>query len=64
MKTTTCSMNDLLVHAKYRLTENESPHDVSVRLNGVLLSVLATAESAGYCKPVEAFELLSRINPR
>ena len=55
---------DLLVHAKYRLAENESPHDVSVRLNDVLLSALATQESPGYCKPVEAFKLLSRVNAR
>ena len=59
-RSVTGSMNDLLVHAKYRLAEGESPHDVGVRLNDVLLSALATEESRGYGTPIDAFRYLAQ----
>jgi hypothetical protein len=64
-RSVTSSMNDLIVHAKFRLADGEeTAHEVGFWLNDVLLSALATEESPGYCKPVEAFKLLSRINAR
>ena len=59
-RSVTGSVNDLLVHAKYRLAEGESPHDVGVRLNDVLLSALATEESRGYGTPIDAFRYLAQ----
>ena len=59
-RSVTGSMNDLLVHAKCRLAEYESPHEVGIRLNDVLLSALATKESPGYGKPTYAFGCIAR----
>lgn len=53
-RSVTGSMNDLIVHARMRLTEGElSPHDTSLRLNDIPFSSLE------YRKPREVFETLT-----
>jgi hypothetical protein len=61
-RSVTGSMNDLVYQAKYWLAEGElSPHEVGVRLNDNLLSLLAPSKAAGYGKPRDTFlELLRR----
>lgn len=55
-RSVTGSMNDLINHATICLTElGMSPLQVGFKLNGVLLSALATEEFQGYGKPNEAF---------
>ena len=58
-RSVTGSMNELIEFAELLLAEDMSPHNVSSRLNDVLLSVLATKESRGYGRPREAFKLLA-----
>lgn len=63
-RSVTGSMNDLLRHAEYWLTDEEaSPYDVSFRLNDVLLSALAPTESDAYGKPREAFKAMQVGQP-
>jgi hypothetical protein len=59
-RSVTGSMNDLINHARLWLAEGDlSPHDVSIKLNTVLLSALRTEGSpGGYGKPVDAFKRL------
>jgi hypothetical protein len=57
-RSVTGSMNDLIKHATYWLAEGDlSPQDVGVRLNDILLSVLASNGSP-YGKPRDAFREL------
>jgi hypothetical protein len=65
-RSVTGSMNDLVYQAEHWLVEGDlSPHEVGVRLNDSLLSVLASNKSAGYGKPRDAFlELLRRIKSK
>lgn len=59
-RSVTGSMKELIFAAEWGLAEDDpSPHDVSFRLNDLLLSALATDGSHGYGKPNEAFELLA-----
>jgi hypothetical protein len=58
-RSVTGSMNDLLRQAEHWLTNEEiSPHDVSFKLNDVLLSAIAPANSDVYGKPREAFKAM------
>ena len=57
-RSVTGSMNDLIRHAECWLAEGFSPHDVSVRLNDVLLSALAPSKADVYGKPKEAFKTM------
>lgn len=58
-RSVTGSMNDLVNHATAWLADGElSPHKVGVRLNDILLSVLARSRSDPYGKPREAFKSL------
>ncbi|HVX13661.1 MAG TPA: hypothetical protein VHC22_20930 [Pirellulales bacterium] len=58
-RSVTGSMNDLIRHAEYWLTNEEiSPHDVSLRLNGLLMSALAPTKAEVYGKPREAFKAM------
>ena len=64
-RSVTGSMNDLINHAKVRLTEGElSPFDVGFQLNDVLLSSLARTKTDSYGKPREAFEDLVNGNKK
>jgi hypothetical protein len=58
-RSVTGSMNDLIRHAEYWLTNEEiSPHDVSFRLNGSLMSAIAPTKADVYGKPREAFKAM------
>jgi hypothetical protein len=58
-RSVTGSMNDLIHHATAWLAEDDlSPHEVSFRLNDILLSALARSDSFPYGKPREAFKAL------
>ena len=58
-RSVTGSMNELTRFAEYWLTNEEiSPHDVSFKLNDVLLSAIAPAKSDVYGKPREAFKAM------
>ena len=58
-RSVTGSMNDLIIHATAWLEEGElSPHDVGFKLNGLLMSALASEASRGYGVPNDAFKLL------
>lgn len=58
-RSATGSMNDLMRHAEYWLTSEEvSPHDVSFKLNGLLMSALAPSKAVVYGKPREAFKAM------
>ncbi len=55
----TGSMNELVHHARYWLTNELSPFDTSVRLNDGISKLLSMDGSkSGYVKPAEAFEQL------
>ena len=59
-RSVTGSMKELILTAEMWLSEAQiSPHDVSFKLNDILLSALATEGSHGYSKPNEAFKLLA-----
>jgi hypothetical protein len=59
-RSVTESMNELVQHAAAWLAEDDlSSQDVSVRLNDILLSVLARSTAMPYGKPREAFRELS-----
>lgn len=52
-------MNELVNEAKYWLEHEEiSPHDLGLRLNGMLLSAVASTDSEKYGNPREAFRRL------
>lgn len=52
-------MNELIREATYWLAEGDlSPHEVSGRLNGMLLSALARSKKDGYGRPRDAFKAL------
>ena len=62
-RSVTGSMNDLVKFAKHRLSEDDiAPHDVSSKLNDILLSALATTPDQGYARnygrPNEAFKAI------
>lgn len=60
-RTVTCSMNELIIHAKAMLVENElSPFDVGFKLNEVLLSAIASSKSEKYGRPRDAFKALAK----
>ena len=53
-------MNELVKFAEHWLVEDDiSPHDVSFKLNDILLSALARSKSDFYWKPREAFKQLA-----
>jgi len=55
-------MNELIVQAKFLLTEGTlSPFDVGFRLNDVLLSAIASSPTEKYGKPREAFMAMAGI---
>ena len=59
-RSVTGSLNELVKFAEHGLVEDDiSPHDVGFKLNGILLSALATEKSHGYGKPNEAFRGLA-----
>jgi hypothetical protein len=61
-RSVTASMNELTRHATVWLAESDlSPLDVGVKLNDILLSVLARSKSVPYGKPREAFTELSSL---
>ena len=63
-RSVTGSMNELTRFAEYWLTNEEiSPHDVSFRLNDVLLSAIAPTKSDVYGKPREAFKAMGIEQP-
>lgn len=63
-RSVTGSMNDLIRHAEYWLTDEEiSPHDVSFRLNDVLLSALAPTKAKAYGKPRQSFKSMHGDQP-
>ena len=58
-RSVTGSMNDLIKHATYWLSEvDQSPFDVGFRLNDIPMSALASSGSP-YGKPGEAFRALA-----
>jgi hypothetical protein len=58
-RSVTGSISELVTLAKLWLAEDRlSPHDVGVRLNGVLLSAIARKKSEKYGTPKEAFRSL------
>jgi hypothetical protein len=62
-RTVTGSMNDLIGHATGWLEYGDiAPHDLGLRLNDVLLSVLAIDKSAKYGKPNDAFKMLADVH--
>ena len=59
-RSVTGSMNDLIKHATYWLTEDEvSPHELGFRLNDIPMSALDRSKSDFYWKPREAFKQLA-----
>jgi hypothetical protein len=63
-RSVTGSMNDLIRHAEYWLTNEEvSPHDVSIKLNGTLMSAIAPTKAEVYGKPREAFKAMQVGKP-
>lgn len=63
-RSVTGSMNDLLRHAEYWLTDDEiSPFDVGFKLNDVLLSAIAPTKADVYGKPREAFKAMHVDQP-
>lgn len=64
-RSVTGSMNELIRHASFWLADGErSAHEVSVRLNDVLMSALAREGSFPYGKPREAFKTLVEAEGR
>ena len=58
-RTVTGSLNELVQAATYCLDDGvRSPFDVSVELNDLLLSAIASSKADKYGKPKEAFESL------
>jgi hypothetical protein len=58
-RSVTGSMNELVFQAVMWLTEGDlSPHDVSFRLNDILISSLPSLRGGGYGRPREAFKML------
>ena len=63
-RSVTGSMNDLIKFAKHWLVEDGiSPHELGLKLNGILLSALATERAQGYGKPSEAFRAMLESRP-
>lgn len=63
-RSVTGSVNELTRFAEYWLTDEEiSPHDVSFRLNDVLLSAIAPTKADVYGKPREAFKAMHVDQP-
>lgn len=58
-RSVTGSINEMVTLAKLWLVEGAiSPHEVGMRLNGVLLSAIARGKSEKYGTPKETFKLL------
>lgn len=58
-RTTTSSMNELILSATAQLEDGISPYEAGFRLNTVILSAIAPTKAAKYGLPREAFKAMA-----